>query len=225
MKHSIVLSFLLLISCPVFSSDLSSLSERDAAGGLKEVLMQCANHASLQLGKEDGFLANDQVRIGLPEGIDQAAPALREQGFAPDDLQIAMNRAAEVALLRARQLFIFTIKTMRVQDARRILPGGNDAATAWFKSASHDVLLEQFLPLVRQSTDKLQLAGQYNHLADKAASLGLARPTDVRVEQYVARKALDGFFLMMASKELAIRKDPLTATGMLAKKTFSLLDH
>lgn len=225
MKHSIWLSFLLLISGPVFSSDFNTLSERDAAGGLKEVLMQSANQASLQLGKEDGFLGNDQARIGLPEGIDQAAPALREQGLAPDDLQIALNRAAEAALLRARHLLISTIKTMPVQDAKHILPGGDDAATAWFKSASYAVLLEQFLPLVRQSTDKLQLAGQYNHLADKAASSGLARPTDIRVEQYVARKALDGLFLMMASKERAVRKDPMTATGMLAKKTFRLLDH
>lgn len=227
MKRSIWLGFLLFIACPVWSSDFNSLSERDAVGGLKEVLMQSVNQASLQLGKEDGFLGNDQVRVPLPEGIDQAEPALRELGLssALDDLQIALNRAAEAALLRARQLFITTIKTMPVQNAKIILPGGDDAATTYFKSASHAVLQEQFLPLVRQSTDKLQLAGQYNYLADKVASLGLVRPREARVEQYVARKALDGLYLIMASKERAIRQDPLTATGMLAKKTFRLLDH
>ncbi|AMC36384.1 DUF4197 domain-containing protein [Janthinobacterium sp. B9-8] len=225
LRRSILLGLLSLLALPVLAGGFDLLSERDASGGLKEALMQGVSNATLQLSKSDGFLANEKVRIPLPDTMRQVEPILRTLGLGPsiDDLQISMNRAAEAAVPRAKQLLINAVKKMSVQDAKNILLGADDAATQYFKSVSQAQLSEQFLPVVRQTTSKLQLAQQYNTLAAKASGLGLLKAEDATVEQYVTRKALDGLYLVIADEERAIRQDPLAAAGKLAKKTFGLL--
>jgi hypothetical protein len=69
-------------------------------------------------------------------------------------------------------------------------------------------LAESFLPTVKEATDKLALSAQYNKLASKASQFGLAKGDELKIENYVTRKALDGLFLMIAEEEKAIRKDP-----------------
>jgi hypothetical protein len=223
--RSFFLSLLFSITLPAWAGGFDLLSERDASGGLKEALMQGVINATLQLSKTDGFLANDKVRIPLPDAMRQAEPVLRTLGMGQplDELQTSMNRAAEAAVPRAKQLLTNAVKKMSVQDAKNILLGGDDAATQYFKKLSQAPLTEQFLPIVRQTTSKLQLAEQYNRLAGKAAGFGLVKAEDATVEQYVTRKALDGLYLVIAEEERAIRQDPLAAAGKLAKKAFGLL--
>jgi hypothetical protein len=225
LRHRLFTVLLCIISLPVLAGGFDLLSERDASGGLKEALLQGVINATLQLSKTDGFLANDKVRIPLPDAMRQAEPMLRTLGMGQplDELQTSMNRAAEAAVPRAKQLLINAVKKMSVQDAKNILLGGDGAATQYFKQASQAPLTEQFLPIVRQTTSKLQLAEQYNRLASKASGLGLLKAEDATVEQYVTRKALDGLYLVIAEEERAIRQDPLAAAGKLAKKAFGLL--
>ncbi|STR44896.1 DUF4197 domain-containing protein [Iodobacter fluviatilis] len=226
-RHSLFLGLLCIMTWPVFAGGFDLLSERDASGSLKEALIQGVSNATLQLSKTDGFLANDKVRIPLPDAMRQAEPLLRTLGLGQslDELQTSMNRAAEAAVPRAKQLLINAVKKMSVQDAKNILLGADDAGTQYFKQASQAPLTEQFLPIVRQTTSKLQLAEQYNRLAGKAAGLGLLKAEDSTVEQYVTRKALDGLYQVIAEEERAIRQDPLAAAGKLAKKTFGLLSN
>ena len=70
---------------------------------------------------------------------------------------------------------------------------------------------------------KVQLAQKYDRLAGQAASLGLVKKEDAKIENYVTRKALDGLYLMIAEEERAIRQNPVGAAGSLAKKVFSAL--
>ena len=111
---------------------------------------------------------------------------------------------------------------MSVEDAKRILSGGDDSATQYFKEKTSAQLAESFLPTVKATTDKLALAEQYNRVAGKAGSLGLGGD-ELKIENYVTRKALDGLFLMIAEEERAIRKNPLGAAGGLARKAFGAL--
>ena len=111
---------------------------------------------------------------------------------------------------------------MSVEDAKRILSGGDDSATQYFKEKTSAQLAESFLPTVKATTDKLALADKYNKIASKAGSLGLGGD-ELKIESYVTRKALDGLFLMIAEEERAIRQNPLGAAGSLAKKAFGAL--
>lgn len=50
---------------------LADLSNRDVARGLKTALEQGAQSAVSLLGKPDGFLGNDKVRIPLPKALNE----------------------------------------------------------------------------------------------------------------------------------------------------------
>jgi len=110
-----------------------------------------------------------------------------------------------------------------VQDAKAILTGGDDSVTRYFRSKTEGALTKRFLPIVTRHTDSLAVSTQYNQLAGQAASVGLVKGEDARIEGYVTRKALDGLYLMIAEEEQAIRQNPMGAAGSLAKKVFGAL--
>lgn len=224
--RSILRAFVLLVICvPVWAAGLGSITDSEASGGLREALTQGAGRAVEMLGRKDGFLANKKVKIPLPDGLAQVEPVMRMAGRGKDfdNLVTTMNRAAEAAVPEAKVLLVDAVKQMSVEDARGILTGGDDSATRYFKSKTQSRLAEKFLPIVKQSTDRLALAGQYNKLAGQAAGFGLVKNEDAQIESYVTRKALDGLYLMIAEEEKAIRRNPVQAAGSLAQKVFGLL--
>jgi hypothetical protein len=112
---------------------------------------------------------------------------------------------------------------MSVSDAKGILTGPDDAATQYFRRTTSDALTQRFLPIVKQATERVQLAQQYNGLAGQAAQYGLISKEDSNIDLYVTRKALDGLFVVIAEQERMIRKDPMGAATSVAKKVFSSL--
>lgn len=224
--RSILRAFVLLVICvPAWAAGLGNITDSEASGGLREALTQGAGRAVEMLGRKDGFLANKKVKIPLPDGLAQVEPVMRMAGRGKDfdNLVTAMNRAAEAAVPEAKTLLVDAVKQMSVEDARAILTGGDDSATRYFKSKTQAPLVGKFLPIVKQSTDRLALAEQYNKLAGQAASFGLVKGEDAQIEGYVTRKALDGLYLMIAEEEKAIRRNPVQAAGSLAQKVFGML--
>src|SRR3546814_3817983 len=55
------------------------LAEADAAAGIKEALAQGTRNAVLRLGKKDGFLADQAVRIATPKSLRKAAKLARDR--------------------------------------------------------------------------------------------------------------------------------------------------
>lgn len=216
----------LVITAPVWAAGgLMSLTDSETSGGLKEALTQGASKAVDLLGRDGGFMNNPKVRIPLPDMLAQAEPLIRMSGRGKDldKLVATMNQAAEAAVPQAKTLLVDAVKGMSVSDAKRILTGGDDSVTRYFRDKTERQLTQTFLPVVKQNTDKLALAGQYNKLAGQVAGVGLMKSEDAQVENYVTRKALDGLYLMIAEEERAIRKNPVGAVGNLAKKVFGAL--
>jgi hypothetical protein len=109
---------------------------------------------------------------------------------------------------------------MSFQDAKAIVTGGDDAATQYFKRTTSEQLTARFLPIVKQATDKVDLAEKYNAVAGQASKFGVLDAKSANVEGYVTQKTLDGLFLVMAQQEKAIRKDPVGTGSALLKKVF-----
>jgi len=224
--RAILRALLLLVICSqAWALGLAELTDKDASGGLKEALVQGASRAVGQLGSDGGFMNNPKVKIGLPDSLAPMEGMLRTMGRGKDlDALVAnMNLAAEQAVPKAKALLVDAVKTMSVEDAKKILSGGDDAGTRYFREKTAARLTESFLPTVRETTGKLALAEQYNKLAGKAGAFGLVKGDDLKIEHYVTRKALDGLYLMIAEEERAIRQNPLGAAGSLAKKAFGAL--
>ncbi|MBP6095072.1 MAG: DUF4197 domain-containing protein [Methyloversatilis sp.] len=215
-----------LVMCTqVWAISLADLTNKDAAGGLKEALTQGAAKAVDMLGKKDGFLKNGKVKIPMPEGLQQAEKLMRTFGMKKqaDELVNAMNRAAEAAVPEAKELLIGAVKDMSVEDAKKLLTGGDTAGTEYFRGKTSAQLKERFLPIVQQAMEKVGVAKTYEKFASKGAKYGVISEEDADLDNYVTQKALDGLFTMVAEEEKAIRKNPVGAAGSLAKKVFGSL--
>ena len=214
----------LLLSANVFALSLSDLSQQDASGGLKDALIQGAQVAVKQLGTPGGFSNNPDVRIELPGNLGKAAKAMKMfgKGEQVEALETSMNKAAEAAVPQAQAILVDAVKNMSVTDAKGILSGGDDSATQYLNKSSREQIRAKFLPIVKQATDKVGVAQQYNAFAAQAKGLGLVKD-DANIENYVTEKALDGLFEMIGKQEQSIRQNPAAAATSLAKKVFGAL--
>ena len=207
------------------AAGLSDLTNKEAASGLKEALVQGADYAVSTLGKENGFLGNPQARIPLPESLKTAEKTLRAVGMGKyaDELVATMNHAAERAVVEAKPVLMDSVSRMTLQDAKGILTGGDNSVTEFFRRSTSEQLVQKFMPIVSESTKKVNLADRYNKFAGRAAKMGLLSEQDADLDTYITHKAMDGLFAMIAEKEKEIRHNPMAAGSDLLKKVFGAI--
>lgn len=208
-------------------AQLEGISRGDATAALKAALEKGSVAAVGKLGRVDGFLGNPQVKIPLPESAQRAEHMLRRVGMGKyaDELIVAMNRAAEQAVPEAKTIFVDSVKKMSVQDAKGIITGGDTAGTEYFRRTTRGELHKRFLPIVEKATARVQLAQKYDQYADKAVAVGMLKKEDAELDEYVAQKALDGVYVMVAEEEKKIRKDPVGTGSSIIKKVFGAIRY
>jgi hypothetical protein len=217
--------FLARASCLALLAEATrafALDESEAASGVRAALERGADSAVSLLGKPGGFLDNPQVKIPLPGALERGASMLRAigQGHRVDDLVNSMNRAAEQAVPEGKPLLVNAVKAMSVDDAVKIVRGGDTSVTDFFAAKTRAPLGEKFLPIVTAETEKVSLTAKYNAVASKGSAFGLVKPEDANVEQYVTRKALDGLYFMIGQEEKKIRADPVATGSAILKAVF-----
>ena len=203
------------------TNSTSALSDDKISAGLKEALQISTANAVALTGKPDGFLKNDAIHIPLPDKLKTVGRGMRMIGMGAqvDELEVGMNRAAEQAAPKAKAIFLAALKNMTFDDARKILTGGDTAATTYFKQASTPELTQAFTPIVHQSLANLGVVKQYNQILQSAPA-GQALAGRFDLDQYVVGKALDGLFYMLAQEEQKIRKNPAAQTTSLLRTVF-----
>jgi hypothetical protein len=220
----IFLALLLGWTMPV-RAGLESVTNQEAASGLKAALEKGSGVAVDLLGKTDGFLGNKAVKIPLPGTLKKYEKLMRNVGMGKyaDELIVTMNRAAERAVPEAKVLFVDAVKKMSLKDAKGILTGGQTAGTEYFKRTTSAQLKEKFLPIVKEATSKVGLAQTYKEYAQKGAQFGLISKESANLDEYVTQKALDGLFYMVGEEEKKIRQNPLGAGSDIIKKVYGAL--
>jgi hypothetical protein len=221
-SHIVGALTLALATSAALALSLADLSNTDATKGVKTALEKGATVAVAKLGQQNGFLDNDKVRIELPGILDKAMPLLRMtgQGKKLDELQVSMNHAAESAVAMAKPLLLDAVKNMSVTDAKNILTGGDTSVTEFFRAKTAAPLGKQFLPIVKNITDKNGLSSKYNAVMDKVGHSVHVSDDQKTVETYVTQRALDGLYVMIGEEEKAIRKDPIGTGSAILSKVF-----
>jgi hypothetical protein len=214
-----------LLGGSVLALGLDDLTNQDAARGIRGALTQGAASAIGKLGVPGGFSNNPKVRISLPPALNEIAQGMRMigRGKDADDLVASMNQAAEQAVPEAKPLLINAVRSMSFADAKKILTGGDDSATQFFKEKTSAPLAAKFLPIVKRVTDQVGLAQKYDQFAGEGVRLGVIKGDASNVEQYVTDKALDGLFLMIGEEERTLRQNPAAAVSSIVSKVFGAL--
>ena len=268
MKKSILVSTLLLGASLTFALDLgsitksvvdtvstsnstsnaststnSNLDNATVSNGLKEALKTGVSFAVTQLGSNNGYLNNKSAKIPLPNNLSNAESLIRKAGGdkMADDLINSMNTAASKAAPKTAEIFMSAIDKMSLTDAQKILSGGNNAATEYFKANTTESLKKSIAPIIQETMKENQVAGYYESvnnlyksnvkgLVDNSGVMGMAKSFGVdsyvpgnsneSLDEFVTNKAIEGLFTMIAQKEAAIRTNPTEQTSSILKQVF-----
>lgn len=202
-----------------------SLSNSKIADGLKEALTKGTGTAVANTGRPGGYFNNQAIKILLPSSLQTVGKGMRMMGMGAqvDDLELSMNRAAEQAAPAAKPIFIDAITHMSFEDARKILSGGDTAATDYFKKTTSKGLTTAFTPIVHQSMENVGLIRQFDQFVQSSPLGGLTGNESFNLDSYVVGKALDGLFYELAQEEKRIRTNPAAQTTSLLKEVFGKL--
>ena len=200
----------------------NNLNDSKISSGLKQALQIGAEQAVKLTGRPNGFFGNPDIKILMPSNLRTLEKGLRMLGYGPkvDGFVLSMNRAAEAAAPAARKIFIDAITAMTFDDARKILSGGDTAATDYFKLKTTPQLTAAFRPVVERTMDSNGVTQQYNALVAQYKSLPFAKNQDLDISHYVVSKALDGLFFELGQEESKIRRDPAAQTTNLLREVF-----
>ena len=224
-------------------SSSSSLSGSTVTSGLKQALKMGVDFGVKELSKKDGYLNNSGVKIPLPDKLSKVESLIRKAGGdkLADNLIKSMNSAATEAAPKTAAIFVDAVDKMSMEDAKKILAGGDDAATKYFEKHTSTSLQETIKPIIQKSMQDNDVAKYYdsfnkfyisnvkglvenNSMMSMAKSFGadeyLPSEKDTKLDDFVTKKDIDGLFKMIAIKESSIRKDPIAQTTSLLKKVF-----
>ena len=199
------------------------LTDQDIAAGLKEALKIGSERVVTQVGKRNGYLNDKAIHIALPANLQKAHKTLNKVGLGKytKELEVKMNRAAEIVAPKAKKIFWSAIKGMRWQDVKAIYNGNNDAATQYFKKKMTPSLKQMMAPVVKQTLTEAGVVRAYNRAVKKYHSIPFVPRVKSDLTGYVMNHAIKGMFYYLAKEEIAIRKDPAKRTTELLRKVFS----
>jgi hypothetical protein len=217
-----------LVSCdtlklPTGVGGYGTVTESEAAEGIRQALSQGITTAIFNLNKEDGFFGNQAYKLFLPQDARKIESTLRDIGLGKqvDKAILQINRAAEDAVGYAKPIFVNAIKQMTIQDALNIVRGNNTAATDFFREKTRAQLIQAFTPSVKESLDRLGATRYYSdiiNLYNKIPTTTTKLNPDL--VSHVVGKATDALFDQIAKEEANIRANPVARTTEILKKVF-----
>lgn len=227
MKKLLLLAFpfmLLASSCGTTTGifkDTGGLTQSEIASGLKEALIIGSQNSSNRLSVVDGFFNSQLHKIWMPAEAQKVEKALRAVGLGAtvDKAILAMNRAAEDAAKTAGSIFVDAIRQMTIQDAVRILRGGDTAATAYFRDKTTATLFNTFKPVINNALAKTQ-ATQYWEEVFSLYNKISTRPVTTDLSAYVTQRAIDALFHELKNEEIRIRTEPAARVTEILRKVF-----
>lgn len=200
----------------------AALSNAEIGAGLKEALRVGTANVVSQLERPGGFTDDPQIHIPLPPSLAPVQSALSRLGMSGmlDDLDRRLNRAAEAATPKAKDLFFQAIAEMTLQDVKAIYDGPDDAATRYFQSRMSRPLAEEMAPVVQASLADVGAVRSYDEVMGRYEALPFVPDAKANLTRYVVEKGMDGIFHYLAQQETAIRQDPAKRTTELLRKVF-----
>jgi len=198
----------------------------DISSGLKEALNNGISKQVTKLTAVDGFYKNEAVKILLPEELKKVDSSLRKIGLsalADEGLKV-LNRAAEDAVKEATPIFVDAVKNMSFTDAKTILMGNENSATAYLQNSTSTALYGKFNPVIKKSFTKVGADVVWSNIINKYNSIPFSRKVNPDLTDYVTNQAMEGVFKMIAVEEKNIRTNLNSRTSVLLQQVFAMQD-
>jgi len=200
----------------------SNVTEAEAGSGVKEALNNGITSAVSFLNKPDAFFKSELYKVLLPPDAKKMEKTLRGLGMGKmcDDAILAINRGAEDAVGFATPIFVDAIKQMTVTDALKLVTGGKNSITEFFRSKTSAKLKEAFMPVINSSLEKTNATKYYGDAVTRYNKVPLVKKMNPDLSDYVADRTLFALFDRIGVEEANIRSNPAARTSDLLKKVF-----
>lgn len=197
-------------------------TEQEAVSGIKEALSKGTAKGVEMVSKKDGYFGDAEIKIPFPPEAKTIEDKLRAIGLGKkvDEVVLSINRAAEDAAVKAKDIFLAAIKEMTVKDAINIVKGNDDAATQYLKTHTSAELKKQFTPIIEESLKKVNATKYWSEAIAAYNKIPMVKKMNPNLTEYVTDKAIEGLFVKIAKEEKEIRKNPIARTSELLKKVF-----
>jgi len=204
------------------SSVTSSLSEEKIIEGLLEALKIGTERVVGQIGALDGYNSDPKIHIPLPSELQQVQSILKKVGLGTlaDDVELKLNRAAEQAAPKAKDIIWQAINAMKLEDVQAIYNGPKDAATQYFKKVSSAELRSMISPIAENSLKDVGAIQAYNSLLGEYQNLPFVPDVKSDLVNHTTTLAIQGIFHYLAQEEAAIRENPAKRTTEILKTVF-----
>jgi hypothetical protein len=200
----------------------AGLSDATIGSGLKEALSVGTQKAVRLVAKPGGYFDNEAIKILVPQNLRTVEKVARGlgQGARVDEFVASMNHAAESAAPEAETIFADAVTEMTIDDARKLLNGGDTSITDYFKAKTSARLATAFRPHVEVAMSRNGVTQQYEALVGQVSWMPFGNGSSLDIDTYVVNKALDGLFYMLGQQEKEIRTNPAARTTALLKQVF-----
>jgi hypothetical protein len=204
------------------SGPLAGLTTEDMIAGLKEALRVGTETVTGQLGAADGFNADQAVHIPLPEQLQNVQAMLKKFGLSAlaDEVELKLNRGAEAAMPKARELVWNAINQMTLDDAKGIYEGPKDAATQYFRRVATPDLKATVAPVIDEALRDVGALSAYDRLIGQYKTIPFVPDLRADLQGHATDLALEGLFTYLAREEAAIRENPAKRTTELLSRVF-----
>lgn len=220
---------LLLSSCNELNklSSLLAPSEYEMAMGMREALTQ---------GLFRGFDAfadpnngNPLLRFAFPGDAAKIEKTLKDLGLTSLVNQVTskFTNAMSSAVTAAKPIFLNSVKKMSFRDVAGLLITDNThAATDYFKTAMSPELMAAFRPIVDSTADLNGANKDWSNLVNVYNKIPLInKPLEPSLTDFLAARAIDGMFVMVAQEEENIRTKYEFRKTDLMKKVFGYAEE
>lgn len=215
----------MLNSCDILSKlpTGTGVTETEAGQGIREALNQGLVKAVLQLNRTDGFFKDAFYKILMPPDARKIENTLRDLGMGKmvDKAILQINRAAEDAAGFAKPIFVDAIKSMTIADAIGLVRNGDTSATHFFRVKTTDKLVTAFMPVIRNSLDKLDATRYYTDVVNTYNNFPTTfKKINPDLPGFVTYRATDALFDLVAKEERNIRTNIAARTTEILRKVF-----
>ncbi|WP_017930059.1 DUF4197 domain-containing protein [Robiginitomaculum antarcticum] len=202
------------------------ISQAEAAGGIRAALEKGITTAVQTVGRTGGYLNDGQIRIPLPNSLQDIQQTLGQFGLSGllDEIETQLNRGAEAAAPLARDMFVDVIMGLSITDAINIVRGADNAATQYLADKTLPRLTDLFTPIIDNA---LSGTGAYRLVDDLTAQIPqvpfapqLAADAKSDLTRKGVEGGLDGLFYYIGKQEAAIRANPLERTSEILRRVF-----
>lgn len=197
-------------------------SEETIGSGLKEVLRVGTDAVVAQLGERNAFNGDPAIRIPLPASLEQVRSELDKVGLGSplQHLELRINRAAERATPKLRDILFQAIADLALDDVLETYRGPADAATRRFRARMSEQLTVEMRPVVEESLSAVGALRSYKSAMDVYNLLPSVPKVETDLTGHVVEMGMAGIFLYLAREEAAIRGDPLKRSTVLLQDVF-----